>query len=46
MEDFRDLKVWQQGHQLTLAVYKATAKLPDNELYGRMLASLIRRLRG
>ena len=27
MQDFRELKVWEKGHRLTLAVYKTTAKL-------------------
>ncbi|PYV18891.1 MAG: diversity-generating retroelement protein bAvd family protein [Acidobacteria bacterium] len=34
MQDFRSLKVWQKGHELTIAVYKATAKFPKQELYG------------
>jgi four helix bundle protein len=41
MRDFRELKVWQKAHQLTLAVYKATATFPRDELYG--LTSQIRR---
>lgn len=41
MRDFRELKVWEKGHRLTLAVYKATAKFPGQELYG--LTSQIRR---
>ncbi len=41
MQDFRSLKVWGKGHQLTLAVYKATARFPKDELYG--LTSQIRR---
>jgi four helix bundle protein len=38
---FRDLKVWQKAHQLTLAVYKATMPFPKEEMYG--LTSQIRR---
>jgi four helix bundle protein len=38
---FRDLKVWQKGHELTLAVYKATRAFPKDELYG--LTSQLRR---
>lgn len=34
MRDFRELKVWQKAHGLTLAVYKATACFPKVELYG------------
>lgn len=34
MQDFRSLKVWQKGHQLTLAIYKATTKFPKDELFG------------
>ena len=41
MKDFRDLKVWAKAHQLTLAVYRATAGFPRSELYG--LTSQIRR---
>ncbi len=28
MRDFRELKVWQEAHQLTLSVYKATRRFP------------------
>jgi four helix bundle protein len=41
MRDFRNLQVWEKAHQLTLAVYKATAAFPQTELYG--LTSQIRR---
>lgn len=41
MKDFRDLKVWQKSHQLTLAIYKITTIFPKEELYG--LTSQIRR---
>ena len=41
MKSFRDLKVWEKGHELTLRVYKATARFPDEERYG--LTSQIRR---
>jgi len=34
VKDFRDLHVWQKAHQLTLAVYRHTASLPREELYG------------
>jgi len=41
MQDFKKLKVWEKGHQLTLAAYKITATFPKAELYG--LTSQIRR---
>jgi four helix bundle protein len=41
MKDFRQLKVWQKSHQLTLALYKLTASFPREETYG--LSSQIRR---
>jgi four helix bundle protein len=34
MKDFRRLKVWEKPHQLTLAMYRATARFPREELYG------------
>ena len=41
MQDFKKLTVWEKGHRLTLAVYKAAAGFPKAELYG--LTSQIRR---
>ena len=41
MKDFRDLKVWERSHHLTLDVYKATVGFPREELYG--LTSQMRR---
>ena len=41
MKDFRELKVWQKAHELTLAVYRITTAFPREELYG--LTSQIRR---
>ncbi len=41
MQDFRELKVWQKSHGLTLAVYRLTAGLPRTELFG--LTSQMRR---
>ena len=41
MKDFRELKVWQKAHQLTLAVYEASRGFPREELYG--LTSQVRR---
>ena len=34
MKDFRQLKVWQKAHQLTLAIYQLTASFPREEIYG------------
>ena len=41
MKDFRQLKVWQKAHQLTLEVYRVTANFPRQEMFG--LTSQIRR---
>ena len=41
MKDFRELKVWQKAHELTLAVYQITASFPREELYG--LSAQLRR---
>jgi hypothetical protein len=41
VKGFRDLKVWEKAHQLTLQVYKATASFPKEEMFG--LTSQIRR---
>ena len=38
---FRDLKVWQKSHQLTLRVYALTANFPRHEIFG--LTSQMRR---
>jgi four helix bundle protein len=34
VKDFRQLKVWEKAHQLTLEVYRATASFPREETYG------------
>jgi four helix bundle protein len=34
MQDFRNLKVWQKAHALTLDVYRSTRQFPKNERYG------------
>jgi len=34
MKDFRDLKVWEKAHRLTLDIYKATSAFPRDEQYG------------
>lgn len=41
MKDFRDLKVWEKAHALTLQCYEATKPFPREELFG--LISQIRR---
>ncbi|MGE5322462.1 MAG: four helix bundle protein [Actinomycetota bacterium] len=41
MKDFRDLKVWEKAHALTLASYEATKSFPRDEIFG--LVSQIRR---
>ena len=41
MQDFRNLKVWENAHRLTLGVYAATSAFPQQEQYG--LTSQIRR---
>ena len=33
MKDFRNLKVWEKAHQLTLKIYKVTEEFPREELY-------------
>lgn len=41
MQDFRQLKVWEKAHQLTLSIYKVTSDFPKTEQYG--LVSQMRR---
>ena len=41
MKDFRDLKVWEEAHALTLASYEVTKSFPRDEIFG--LVSQIRR---
>jgi four helix bundle protein len=41
MQDFRNLKVWDKAHALTLDVYKASKSFPREEMYG--LTSQMRR---
>jgi four helix bundle protein len=41
VSDFRELKVWQKAHELTLDVYRVTAQFPKQEIYG--LVSQMRR---
>ena len=41
MKDFRDLRVWERAHNLTLEIYRVTTNFPHEERYG--LTSQIRR---
>jgi four helix bundle protein len=41
LRSFKELKVWERAHHLTLAVYKSTHSFPKDELYG--LTSQLRR---
>lgn len=41
MQDFRNIKVWQKAHALTLAVYRRTQTFPSEEKFG--LTSQLRR---
>jgi four helix bundle protein len=41
IKTFRDLKVWQKSHELTLLVYRFTAGFPVDERYG--VTSQVRR---
>jgi len=41
MQDFRNLKVWQKAHALTLAVYRGTRNFPAEEKFG--ITSQLRR---
>ena len=41
MKDFRNLKVWNRAHALTLTIYKLTRDFPKQELYA--LTSQIQR---
>jgi len=41
VRDFREIKVWDKAHLLTLEVYKATRSFPREETYG--LTSQLRR---
>jgi len=41
VKDFKELRVWQKAHALTLEIYQATRSFPRDEIYG--LISQIRR---
>ena len=34
MKDFKDLRVWEKAHSMTIGVYKATKEFPREELFG------------
>jgi hypothetical protein len=34
MQDFRNLKVWQKAHELTLGVYRTTRMFPKKRFTG------------
>jgi four helix bundle protein len=34
MQDFRNLKVWEKAHALTLDVYRVSKSFPRDEMYG------------
>jgi hypothetical protein len=34
MQDYRNLKVWEKSHLLTLSIYQLTNEFPRHELYG------------
>jgi four helix bundle protein len=34
VEDFKNLRVWQRAHELTLGVYQDTKSFPKEEMYG------------
>ena len=33
MQNFKELKIWEKSHQLTLSIYRASAKFPKEEIY-------------
>jgi four helix bundle protein len=41
MRNYKDLRVWDEAHRLTLAIYKVTTSFPKDEKFG--LTSQIRR---
>lgn len=34
MRDFRQLKVWEKAHRLTLQIYRTTKEFPSDERFG------------
>jgi len=43
VKDFRELKVWEKAHEMTLQAYRLTEGFPKHELFG--MVSQIRRCR-
>ena len=43
MQDYRNLKVWQRSHQLTLEVYQMTGRFPADERFGLTRQMLLAR---
>lgn len=41
MQDFKNLRVWHESRQLTVAIYRLSGRFPSHELFG--LTSQIRR---
>jgi four helix bundle protein len=41
MQDFRNLKVWEKAHALTLDIYRCSSSFPRDEIYG--LTAQVRR---
>lgn len=35
MRDFRSLRVWEKGHQLTLQIYTVVRTFPSDERFGQ-----------
>jgi four helix bundle protein len=33
MQNFKELKVWEKAHQITLSIYKVSAKFPKEGIY-------------
>lgn len=33
MQNFKELRVWEKAHQLTLSIYNASSKFPKEEIY-------------
>lgn len=42
MQNYRDLKIWEKSHLITLEIYKITKSFPKEEIYS--LTSQTRRL--
>jgi four helix bundle protein len=41
MQNFKDLLIWQEAHQLTLKIYESSKTFPKEETFG--ITSLLRR---